>query len=262
MLSLEELVYEASVEHEMTETCLPEEEETDGVFQQCQQPKVLHPILHHLLRYPPHFHYQIREMLSHLHMDWYLNLVDWVWSTWYLAPVPERSATVGCTHSISRGGMFPLESLSPSVLLGRGTVPKETEWDCSEPSIGLGGVTLVLVRGLLDLGLFLFLESAPGTSGPYDLAIIWAVSSMSVTLDGSFVKLELLRMRGSKWVFRNKMDEGGIMIRNKARLVAQGYTQEEGIYYDEVFAPVARIEAIRLFLAYASFKTLWCIKWM
>ncbi|GKB22953.1 putative ribonuclease H-like domain-containing protein [Tanacetum coccineum] len=58
----------------------------------------------------------------------------------------------------------------------------------------------------------------------------------------------------SKWVFRNKKDERGIVIRNKARLVAQGYTQEEEIDYDEVFAPVARIEAIRLFLAYASFK--------
>ncbi|GKC60073.1 retrotransposon protein, putative, unclassified, partial [Tanacetum coccineum] len=57
-----------------------------------------------------------------------------------------------------------------------------------------------------------------------------------------------------KWVFRNKKDERGIVIRNKARLVTQGYTQEEGIDYDEVFAPVARIEAIRLFLAYASFK--------
>ncbi|GJX21843.1 putative ribonuclease H-like domain-containing protein [Tanacetum coccineum] len=62
------------------------------------------------------------------------------------------------------------------------------------------------------------------------------------------------RVIGSKWVFRNKKDERGIVIRNKARLVAQGYTQEEGIDYDEVFAPVARIEAIRLFLAYASFK--------
>ncbi|GJU59780.1 putative ribonuclease H-like domain-containing protein [Tanacetum coccineum] len=62
------------------------------------------------------------------------------------------------------------------------------------------------------------------------------------------------RAIGTKWVFRNKKDERGIMIRNKARLVAQGYTQEEGIDYDEVFAPVARIEAIRLFLAYASFK--------
>ncbi|GJR76348.1 putative ribonuclease H-like domain-containing protein [Tanacetum coccineum] len=62
------------------------------------------------------------------------------------------------------------------------------------------------------------------------------------------------RAIGTKWVFRNKKDERGIVIRNKARLVAQGYTQEEGIDYDEVFAPFARIEAIRLFLAYASFK--------
>nr|GEW12621.1 putative ribonuclease H-like domain-containing protein [Tanacetum cinerariifolium] len=51
----------------------------------------------------------------------------------------------------------------------------------------------------------------------------------------------------------NKKDERGIVIKNKARLVAQGYKQEEGIDYDEVFAPVSRIEAIRLFLAYASF---------
>ncbi|GKD46441.1 putative ribonuclease H-like domain-containing protein [Tanacetum coccineum] len=62
------------------------------------------------------------------------------------------------------------------------------------------------------------------------------------------------RAIGTKWVYRNKKDERGIVVRNKARLVAQGYTQEEGIDYDEVFAPVARIEAIRLFLAYASFK--------
>ncbi|GJU96757.1 putative ribonuclease H-like domain-containing protein [Tanacetum coccineum] len=59
---------------------------------------------------------------------------------------------------------------------------------------------------------------------------------------------------GTKWVFRNKKDERGIVVKNKARLVAQGHTQEEGIDYDEVFTPVARIEAIRLFLAYASFK--------
>ncbi|GJW06155.1 putative ribonuclease H-like domain-containing protein, partial [Tanacetum coccineum] len=62
------------------------------------------------------------------------------------------------------------------------------------------------------------------------------------------------RAIGTKWVYRNNKDERGIVIRNKARLVAQGHTQEEGIDYDEVFAPVARIEAIRLFLAYASFK--------
>ncbi|GJV73251.1 putative ribonuclease H-like domain-containing protein [Tanacetum coccineum] len=62
------------------------------------------------------------------------------------------------------------------------------------------------------------------------------------------------RAIGTKWVYRNKKDERGIVIKNKARLVAQRYTQEEGIDYDEVFSPVARIEAIRLFLAYASFK--------
>nr|GEX70724.1 copia protein [Tanacetum cinerariifolium] len=61
------------------------------------------------------------------------------------------------------------------------------------------------------------------------------------------------RAIGTKWVFRNKKDERGIVVRNKARLVAQGQTHEEGIKYEEVFAPLARIEAIRLFLAYASF---------
>ncbi|GJZ01500.1 putative ribonuclease H-like domain-containing protein [Tanacetum coccineum] len=58
---------------------------------------------------------------------------------------------------------------------------------------------------------------------------------------------------GTKWVYRNKKNERGIVVRNKARLVAQGFKQEECIDYDEVFTHVARIEAIRLFLAYASF---------
>nr|GEZ24221.1 hypothetical protein [Tanacetum cinerariifolium] len=61
------------------------------------------------------------------------------------------------------------------------------------------------------------------------------------------------RAIGSKWVFRNKKDERGIVIKNKSQLVTQGHTQEEGIDYEEVFGPVARIEATRLFLAYASF---------
>ncbi|GJW09268.1 putative ribonuclease H-like domain-containing protein [Tanacetum coccineum] len=54
------------------------------------------------------------------------------------------------------------------------------------------------------------------------------------------------RAIGTKWVFKNKKDERGIVVKNKARLVAQGYTQEEGIDYDEVFALVARIEAISI----------------
>ncbi|KAL8093469.1 hypothetical protein AgCh_035374 [Apium graveolens] len=54
----------------------------------------------------------------------------------------------------------------------------------------------------------------------------------------------------TKWVFRKKMDENGTVIRNKARLVAKGYYQQEGIDFDEIFAPVARVEAIRIFIAY------------
>nr|GFB57885.1 putative ribonuclease H-like domain-containing protein [Tanacetum cinerariifolium] len=70
--------------------------------------------------------------------------------------------------------------------------------------------------------------------------------------DASWVEAmqeELLQFK----IQNNKKDERGIVVKNKARLVAQGHTQEEGIYYDELFAPVASIKAIRLFLAYASF---------
>lgn len=58
---------------------------------------------------------------------------------------------------------------------------------------------------------------------------------------------------GTKWILKCKRDARGIVVRNKARLVAQGFRQEEGIDYTEVFAPVARVEAIRLFLAFASY---------
>nr|GEW24675.1 putative ribonuclease H-like domain-containing protein [Tanacetum cinerariifolium] len=58
---------------------------------------------------------------------------------------------------------------------------------------------------------------------------------------------------GTKWILKNKRDARGIVVHNKARLVAQGHRQEDGIDYDEVIAPVARIEAIRLFLAFSSY---------
>jgi len=51
---------------------------------------------------------------------------------------------------------------------------------------------------------------------------------------------------GTKWVFRNKMDEDGNIVRNKARLVVKGYNQEEGIDFDETYAHVARLEVVRL----------------
>ena len=59
---------------------------------------------------------------------------------------------------------------------------------------------------------------------------------------------------GTKWVFWNKNDEEGTIVRNKARWVAQGYKQKEGIDYGETYAPVAWLEAIRMLLAFACFK--------
>ena len=59
---------------------------------------------------------------------------------------------------------------------------------------------------------------------------------------------------GTKWVFRNKMNEQGEFVRNKASLICKGYSQQEGIDYDETYALVARIKVVRLFLAYITQK--------
>jgi len=56
---------------------------------------------------------------------------------------------------------------------------------------------------------------------------------------------------GTKWIFKNKIDESGNVVRNKARLVAQGYSQVEGVDFDETSAPIARLESIRLLLGIA-----------
>nr|GFC32145.1 copia protein [Tanacetum cinerariifolium] len=86
------------------------------------------------------------------------------------------------------------------------------------------------------------------------------VSAMQEELD-QFERLKVWRLvprpEGksvikTKWIFKNKKDESSLVIQNKARIVAVGYSQQEGIDYNETFAPVARIEAIRLFLAYVA----------
>ena len=61
---------------------------------------------------------------------------------------------------------------------------------------------------------------------------------------------------GTRWVYKNKLDEYGAVIRNKARLVAKGYSQLEGIDYDETYATVARMDGIRIFLTYAAHKNI------
>ena len=67
-------------------------------------------------------------------------------------------------------------------------------------------------------------------------------------------RLEDKNVTDTKWVFRNKLDESGEVRRNKARLVCKGYAQEEGIDYSETFSPIARMEGVRILLAYATCK--------
>jgi hypothetical protein len=68
----------------------------------------------------------------------------------------------------------------------------------------------------------------------------------------SLVERPKLNVIGTKWVFRNKQDGHGVVIRNKARLVAKSYSQVEGLNFDETFAPVSRLESISILLAYAT----------
>ena len=67
--------------------------------------------------------------------------------------------------------------------------------------------------------------------------------------DGAFVI-------GLKWIWKNKLDAEGTVIRNKSRLVAKGYLQQEGFDFSKSYAPVARLEAVRIFLAYAAHKNM------
>ena len=67
-------------------------------------------------------------------------------------------------------------------------------------------------------------------------------------------KLNAQSVIDTKLVFMNKMDENGIIVRNKARLVTQGYNQQEEIDYEETFAPIARLEAIRMLLSFSCYK--------
>ena len=67
-------------------------------------------------------------------------------------------------------------------------------------------------------------------------------------------RLENKNLIGTKWVFRNKMNEQGEVVRNKERLVCKDYSKKEGIDYEETYAPIARMEVVRIFLAYATNK--------
>nr|GEX13655.1 retrovirus-related Pol polyprotein from transposon TNT 1-94 [Tanacetum cinerariifolium] len=144
--------------------------------------------------------------------------------------------------------------------------PYEKMWTKDHPLHKIIGdpKSSVRTRGqLANSCLFLCLLSSiePANVAEVLIDADW-VSAMQEELD-PFARLKVWRLvprpEGksvikTKWIFKNKKDESSLVIRNKARLVAVVYSQQEGIDYDETFAPVARIEAIHLFLAYAAHK--------
>nr|GEU37219.1 hypothetical protein [Tanacetum cinerariifolium] len=159
--------------------------------------------------------------------------------------VPERSGNSNPTASTKVSTNDSFELASSSIV--------ETEVPTVSTPIPTGSLYVPLVAYM-----FLWLEDFfRDTSDVVSLNNVEAdLSNMETFIQNVWVLVDCpkgVRPIGTKWVLKNKKDERGIVIRNKARLVAQGHTQEEGIDYEEVFAPVARIEAIRLFLAYASY---------
>nr|GEW44109.1 hypothetical protein [Tanacetum cinerariifolium] len=144
--------------------------------------------------------------------------------------------------------------------------PHEEKWNKDHPLHKIIGdsKSSVRTRGQLENScLFSCLLSSiePANMAEALRDVDW-VSAMQDELD-QFARLKVWRLVSrpegktiikTKWIFKNKKDESSLVIRNKARLVAVGYSQHEGIDYDETFAPVAQIEAIHLFLAYVARK--------
>ncbi|GJU10549.1 putative ribonuclease H-like domain-containing protein [Tanacetum coccineum] len=119
------------------------------------------------------------------------------------------------------------------------------------PSVSAVGKSFTNANDLPTNPLMPDLEDTSIFSGAYDDEDVGAeadLNNLETTMNKVWRLIDLPKGNhaiGIKWVYRNKKDERGIVIKNKARMVAQGYTEEEGIDYVEVFAPVARIEAIR-----------------
>lgn len=90
-----------------------------------------------------------------------------------------------------------------------------------------------------------------------EIELVWKKSSMD-----SHWKTKNLFSRQNKMVFRNKLDKNRKFIRNKARLIAQGYSQQEGIDYDESFSPVVRLESIHFYFLMHHLISLNFFKWM
>ncbi|KAH9704455.1 Integrase catalytic domain-containing protein [Citrus sinensis] len=146
------------------------------------------------------------------------------------------------------------------------TLPKEWRYVSSHPKYVIlgdpsrGVTTRSSLRNTCEHAAFIFqIEPKSFANAENDESWIMAMEEELNQFERNNVwelvpNLEHESIIGTKWAFRNKMDESGVVVRNKARLVAQGYNQEEGIDFDETFAPVAMLESIRMLFAYACHK--------
>ncbi|KAD4586622.1 hypothetical protein E3N88_24223 [Mikania micrantha] len=138
----------------------------------------------------------------------------------------------------------------PQVPVSRVHVNHPVEQIIGDPSVGVQTRRQVTN----EESLYVELERTHGTQE------LWMHSAFISQIEPKSVTEALLDLPkgekkiGTRWVLRCNRDDRGVIVRNKARLVVQGFKQIEGIDYDEVFAPVARLEAIRLFLAFAAHK--------
>nr|GEW32391.1 putative ribonuclease H-like domain-containing protein [Tanacetum cinerariifolium] len=150
-------------------------------------------------------------------------------------------STVGPSRAFNDGELSYLDP-SKYALLDDPLMP-HLEDIYASPSEG------ILLIHLMTMKISHALEDKSWVDAMQEELLQFQIQKVWILVDLPFKKKAI----GTKWVYRNKKDERGVVVRNKARLVTQGHRQEAGIDYDEVFAPVVRIEAIRIFLAFVSY---------
>ncbi|GJS27346.1 putative ribonuclease H-like domain-containing protein [Tanacetum coccineum] len=180
-----------------------------------------------------------------------------------VVPTVSLSIRTATTKDITADQVEPISTLIVETKVATVSSPATTA-SLSIPTVSLSGPRIISIGGSSypeepSLGNATIFEDRLGdyfgdTLNPASLKEVEAdFSNIDFNIQVLVDYPNGVRPIGTKWVLKNKRDERGFVIRNKARLVVQGYTQEEGIDYEEVFAPITMIEAIRLFLAYASY---------
>ncbi|KAJ9567364.1 hypothetical protein OSB04_003330 [Centaurea solstitialis] len=178
----------------------------------------------------------------------------------------ETPVTIPSDISSEPSTSVPVDIIEPSSVNDQTPLPHTVKWTRSHPiELIIGDPTSTVktrAASANECNFYVFLTDTEPTRVSDALQDSDWVTAMQEELN-QFSALKVWRLVkrpqdksiiDTKWLFKNKKDEHGTIVRNKARLVAKGYRQQEGIDYDQTFAPVARLEAIRMFLAYAAYK--------